>query len=241
MPEQGYSIKLDIFEGPLDLLLHLIKKNELDIYDIPIALITEQYLAYIELMKILNLEIAGEFISLAATLMYIKSKTMLPCSESEDYAQEEDPRAELRDRLLEYQKYKELALHLESCAVTQQQIFSRQTIQSERIQEQYNLPSLEVNLFDLLSAFKYVLDNTKEESLQEIDREQISINEKISEIMEELHHQDGILFINLFKDYRKLEVIITFLALLELIKLNMIRAIQRTIFSDIRIYLAVKD
>ncbi|MFH0926128.1 MAG: segregation/condensation protein A [bacterium] len=238
MIELSYNIKLDIFEGPLDLLLHLIKKNELDVYDIPIVVITEQYLSCIEFMKTLNLDIAGEFLVMAASLMYIKSKTMLPVQESEDLVLEEDPRIELRNQLLEYQKYKEIALTLENFAFTHHQLFTRQEkIDNNFSLQDVDLTSLELTLFDLLSAFKNLFDKAKEEKFHEIDREEVSIQDKISIIIDRLQQQNGLLFKNLFDSYHKLELIITFLALLELIKLKRVRAIQRDIFSDLRIYL----
>ena len=161
-----YTFRLEGFEGPLDLLLHLIQKNELDIFNIPIALITEQYLEYLQLMKVLNLDIAGEYLLMASTLLHIKSKMLLPKSSEGEEEREEDPRAELVRRLLEYQKYKQAALELEKRPLLDRDVFIRLTpAEAEEAPEEERI---EVNLFELLEAFRKVLERVKPEGVHEV-------------------------------------------------------------------------
>ena len=167
----SYEVKLDIFEGPLDLLLYLIRKNELDIYNIPMALITEQYLAHLEMMKALNLDLAGEYLVLAATLVHIKSRMLLPVEEGEKEGEDEtDPRAELVRQLLEYQAFKEVALSLERRNLLDRDVFKRIQAAEETADEQED-PMVEVTLFELIEAFKQVAERMDKEDLLEIDTE----------------------------------------------------------------------
>jgi len=236
-----YQIKLPIFEGPLDLLLHLIREHEINIYDIPIAFITQQYLEYIELLKNLNLEIAGEFLVMASTLIYIKSRTLLPKSEvGTDMEEEgEDPREELVRKLLEYKKYKEAAGLLRDKEIAYKNVFTRKT-ENELPDEDELL--VEVSIFDLLSAFKNVIKNIKSSDTFEISVDEVSVTERINYIMEALGNSPYILFESLFSDMtRKMELIATFLALLELIRLKLVKIQQTKRFSTIRIFKAVEE
>lgn len=236
--EPLYKVKLEVFEGPLDLLLHLIKENEINIYDIPIALVTQQYLEYLEIMKELNIEIAGEFLVLAATLIHIKSKMLLPPSEEKGETEEkmEDPRAELVQRLLEYKRFKEAAEELTSREQYWRDAFSRQPQKPEDLIADGEPSILGLNLFDLLTALKKVLEKIPEEAFYEVTREELSLKDKISMILDILQGKKSITFYELFaKDVTKAEIIITFLALLEIIRMKLVRIFQSEDFGVIRI------
>jgi len=232
----AYTIRLEMFEGPLDLLLHLIHKNELDITNIPIALITEQYLEYLKLMKVLNLDIAGEYLLMASTLLYIKSKILLPASPEEE-EEEEDPRAELMRRLLEYQKYKEAASELEKKPMLDRDVFIRSnpTEQKDTGAEE----RVEVSLFDLLEAFRQILERAKAEEFHEVILDRVSVEEKVQEIFSLLQREKrSIAFQHLFPEKASRRVIIvTFLAILELVKMKLIRVFQMAPFETIRLSL----
>ncbi len=235
--EDIYNIKIPVFEGPFDLLLHLIKENKLDIYDIPIALITGQYLQYIEIMKELNLEIAGEFLVTAATLIHIKSRMLLPADEEAPAEEQEDPRLELVQRLLEYQAFKDAALGLREKEEEWMNIFRREPVKEKEAEtekeEEGDLYLFDVNLFDLLGAFKGMLDKAPPEVV-EITRETLTVKDRISLIMEMLENQDTIRFEDLFKEDRtQPQLIVTFIALLELIRLGLVRAYQEKDFGSI--------
>jgi segregation and condensation protein A len=233
--EEGYKIKLDIFEGPLDLLLALIHKNKIDIYDIPIAFITGQYLEYLALMKDLNIDIAGDFIVMAATLIHIKSKMLLPADERGGQEEEEDPRLELVQRLIEYQSYKEAAFTLKEKEAVWENIFSKEPEwelgESKARPEPY---LINLNLYDLLKALQCVIDKKPFET-GSITKETLTIKDKIAIIMERLElEKEKILFYSLFTDTAtKMEVIITFLALLEILKLGLAYVFQDGEFSHI--------
>ena len=229
-----YNIKTPVFEGPFDLLLHLIKENKIDIYDIPISLITGQYLQYIEVMKELNLEIAGEFLVMAATLIHIKSRTLLPPDEETPAEEQEDPRLELVQRLLEYQTFKDAALSLREKEDNWINVFHREPVTEEKSEtEETELYLFDVNLFDLLGAFKNMLDKAPPEVV-EITRAVLTVKDKISLIMEILENQDTIRFEDLFKEDRtRSQLIVTFIALLELIRLGLVRAYQEKDFGNI--------
>jgi segregation and condensation protein A len=240
-PELPLRVKLEVFEGPLDLLLHLIKKNEIDIYDIPITMITQQYLEYLEVMKSLNLDIAGDFLLMAATLLHIKSKMLLPPSEdelAEEKAEaEEDPRAELVRRLLEYQRFKNAALEMNRSDLLDREVFTRTFYQEEFLKEAEEAVEGEATLFDLLEALKKVLETVSPEEFQEISLEQLSLKDKINEIMEALWEKETLAFQELFTPTTpRREVVITFLALLELLRLRMIKIHQLEHFGTIRIF-----
>ncbi len=230
-----YTFRLEGFEGPLDLLLHLIQKNELDIFNIPIALVTEQYLEYLQLMKVLNLDVAGEYLLMAATLLHIKSKMLLPKSSEEEEGEEEDPRAELVRRLLEYQKYKNAALEIAKRPLLDRDVFIR-LIPAEP-EEEPEEEKIEVNLFELLEAFRKVLERVKSETVHEILLDPMSVEDKIEEILALLEKENrSVAFHRLFPEQasRRL-VVITLLAILELVKMRRIRIFQLAAFDTIRI------
>jgi segregation and condensation protein A len=230
----AYSVKLDIFEGPLDLLLFLIKRDKIDIYDIPIAHITKQYLEYIELMKDLNLEIAGEFIVMAATLMRIKVRMLLPKTQDEE--EEEDPREELVAALLEYRKFKEAAYILKAKEAEQSCWFARRDFSFlEKLPEDEIL--VEASLHDLIVAFKRIQDNQPKETFHHIDYPKVSVKERIEYVLNCLTQKDGVVFTELFSDTPvKLVMVVTFMAILELIRLQKIYIRQTRHFSDIWVF-----
>lgn len=231
------TVKLEIFEGPLDLLLHLIKKNELSITDIPIATITEQYLSTLELMQSLNLDVAGEFLVMAATLIHIKSRMLLPPGENEDEEEEEgDPREELIRRLLEYQRFKEAAEELERRELLSRDVFVRR---SEAPEEAETVGFESLSLFDLLSALRHVLERFPEERIHEIALDAISVREKMSFLLDELRRRGKVIFQSLFETATsRLEVVVTFLAMLELVKIRAIRVWQEERIGPVVIELA---
>jgi segregation and condensation protein A len=232
---QPYTVHLEVFEGPLDLLLHLIKKNKLSITDIPIALITEQYLEYLKLMKVLNLDIAGDYLLMAATLLHIKSRLLLPVSsEGEGEEEEADPRAELIRRLLEYQKYKEASLELEKRPLLDRDVFTRTVLQEKEEPEEERF---EVSLFELLEAFRQVLERVKIESVHEVALETITLEEKIQEILSFLQReQRSMAFHTLFPEQASRRmIVVTFLAILELVKMKAVRIFQAAPFETIRV------
>ena len=237
----NYQCNLDIFEGPLDLLLHLIKEQKMDIYDIRIAEITRQYLTYLDLLSELNLEMVGEYLVMAAELAKIKSKTLLPTSETEEdalAATGEDPRAELMRRLLEYQRYKEAAFELRQKEYDQQQLFSRTGEVVLDNSEQELL--IEANVFDLLTAFQKVLKEKSFKKNYEIKITVLSVSDRIGDILEILNASESITFDSFFTTLNtKQEVIVTFLAILELMRMQLIRSQQARQFDVIRIYAAV--
>ncbi len=236
----AYQIKLEIFEGPMDLLLHLIKKHELDIYSIPIALITQQYLEYIELMKSLDMEVAGEFLVMASTLTHIKSRMLLPPPENPDGDEDGvDPRAELIRRLLEYKSFKEAAGSLEDKEEAWSRVYTRASEAKPDLPADDEPLLFDFHLFDLLAALKDVMARVPDAKF-EITAETVSITEKISQILARLEAADNVLFADLFEgSTSKAQVIGTFLALLELIKTRIVKAVQIEQFGAIRIMKAV--
>ena len=236
----AYEIKLDIFEGPLDLLLYLIKKNEIDIYNIPIALITDQYLQYVEIMRSLNLDLAGEYLVLASTLIYIKSRLLLPREENDDFEDEPDPRAELVKQLLEYQSYKEAALCLDSRLLLERDVFKRSYGVNETDETEDD--ETELNLFDLVKAFQKLVSRMDKQELLEINGERMSLSDRINEIMERLAQVQPLLFTDIIEEVAdRRSVIYTLLAILELMKLRMVKAYQSGPFGVIRIFMAVGE
>jgi segregation and condensation protein A len=236
----AYRVKLDTFEGPLDLLLHLIRTNELNIYDIPIALITEQYLGYIELMQELDLDVAGEFLVMAATLIHIKSRLLLPRPETAatDGISEEDPREALVQRLLEHQKYKAAAELLHERETLRSAQFLRPDASvAEAAGEPYE-PELEVDLFSLLAAFRGVLERANRRPPMVIPPEQISIEDRMRQLLDRLSQSDACGFEDLFSDGdgSRAFLIVTFLALLEMIRLKLVRVFQSGGVGPIRVY-----
>jgi len=231
-----YKVKLEVFEGPLDLLLYLIKKEEINISDIPIARITDQYLEYLELMQLLDLDIAGEFIVMAATLMHIKSRMLLPPDELSDEEAEEDPRAELVKRLLEYKKFKEAASQLAAMESQHKHLFPRVGALEP---EEMPLPKdmlLEANLFDLITAFTKVLRDIPKDVFHEVVKDEFTVSQKMHDILHMIVEKPSIFFMDLFKAAKsKKEMITVFLALLELIRLKTVVVKQSVDFGDIEI------
>ncbi len=237
----AYEIKLEVFEGPLDLLLFLIKKNEIDIYNIPIASITEEYLKHLEAMKSLNLDLAGEYLVMASTLVHIKSRMLLPVSDEDAEMDEEDPRAELVRQLLEYKAFKEAALNLGSRSVLGRDVFKREAF-PERESVRDDQEVLELSIFDLIAAFQKVLSTMKKEDIMEIEGERFSLTDTISEILERLQSAKDMTFNELLGEgFTRRRLVYNFLAILELMKLKMIRARQAAPFGVIRIFLAVEE
>jgi segregation and condensation protein A len=239
----AYEIKLDVFEGPLDLLLYLIKKNEIDIYNIPIALITDQYLDYLEIMRSLNLDLAGEYLVLASTLIHIKSRLLLPREEDDEAEDQQDPRVELVQQLLEYRAYKEAALRLDGRLLLERDVFKRAYSLPE-MQEKGDGDALdiELNLFDLVAAFQKIVVQLGKEDYLQIEGEHMSLADRINEIMHRLTVAGDLVFQDLFDGFADRRMIIyTLLAILELMKLRMIKAYQTGPFGVIRIFRAVED
>ena len=228
--EDIIKIKIPVFEGPFDLLLHLIREHKIDIYDIPISLITSQYLEYIEIMKELNLEIAGDFLVMAATLIQIKSRMLLPPDEEAPSEDQEDPRRELVQRLVEYQRYKEAALDFRTKEDEWLKVFHREPLSDEDEGELY---LFDLSLFDLLDAFRKILDKAPSEMVS-ITKEILTVKNRMSMIMEIIEEHEAVRFEDLFKEgITKIYLIVTFLALLELIRLGLARAYQEREFGNI--------
>lgn len=243
----SYQISLPIFEGPFDLLFHLIEKNEVDIYDIPIAHITAQYLDYIQTMQKMDLDVASEFLVMAANLVAIKAKMLLPKLPKETAEQESeiDPRDELVERLLEYKKFKCVADHLKEREKSWERVYTRPNEDEMYLQffsEENPLEGIE--MINLMDALKDVLDRLDEkEFVGEVQREEFSIRDKMKEINRRLVFQpNGIVFKELFRGRTtRVEVVVTFLALLELIKLRRIQVYQSKLFGEIMIYRRVEE
>jgi segregation and condensation protein A len=236
----AYRVRLESFEGPLDLLIHLIRKNEVNVYDIPLALITEQYLGYIELMQELNLDVAGEFLVMASTLIHIKSKMLLPRPETAatDGEPEEDPREALVRRLLEHQKFKAAAEILHERETLRGAQFMRPHSSVAGAADDEIEPELDVDLFSLITAFKGVLERASRRPRMVLPPEQISIEDRMHQLLGRLSESDACGFEELFNDGdgSRPFMIVTFLALLEMIRLKLIRVFQAGSFGAIRVY-----
>ena len=235
--ETDYKVKLEVFEGPLDLLLYLIKRDEIDIYDISIERITRQYLDYLQAFKELKIDIAGEFVVMAANLIYLKSRSLLPLDQQppEEDAEEDDPRWDLIRQLIEYKKFKEAAAQLHNRALEQERIFTRDG--GSAAISGAPLPLHEVGIFQLIHAFQEVIKRVEaQEDLQEIFGERFSVSDKIEKILERVGDGAPVRFSELFGQIvSRIEIVVTFLALLELIRLNQVRAMQRKMFDEIEI------
>ena len=235
--ESEYKVKLEVFEGPLDLLLYLIKQDEIDIYDVSLERITSQYLQYIQAFKELNIELAGEFIVMAANLIYLKSRSLLPVDQQppEEDAQEDDPRWELIRQLIEYKKFKEAAAELHLRGLEQERIFAREDASVLDTDQALRLG--EVGIFQLINAFQTVIKRIEaRQDVQEIFAERFSVSEKIDAILQCVASGASIRFSDLFGAVvSRVEVVVTFLALLELIRLKQVRAVQKNIFEEIEI------
>lgn len=234
-----YKVSLEIFEGPLDLLLYLIKKDEVDIYDISLERVTTQYLDYIETFKLLNIDLASEFISMAANLMYIKSRTLLPKREQppEEDAEEDDPRWELIRQLIEYKKFKDAAGFLHRREVEQEQIFAHTPLKDNKPVDEEPVPLADASIFDLIRAFQNVLKRFDEaRDFGHIVDDRYTVSDKIEYLMIRIEPGQSMSLQDLFeKATSKVEVIVTFLALLELMKMNQFKARQTGHLGEIKI------
>jgi segregation and condensation protein A len=232
--QEEYKVQLEVFEGPLDLLLYLIRKNEVDIYDIPIGTIAKQYLDYLDLMKMLDLNIAGDFIVMASTLMVIKSRLLLPVDDrpEEEQEEEEDPRWDLVRQLVEYKKFKDAAGYLEELAHYQENVFSREGEHLE-LGPQPDLNFEEVGIFDLITSLNQALARVKDTS-GEIFAERFTVADKVDTLMEMTREGAAISVTDLFRGMQvRAEIVCTFLAMLELIKLNELTVAQDEHFGEI--------
>ena len=238
LPEDAPRIRLPEFEGPLDLLLYLIKRNEVDIHDIPIAPITRQYMEYLDLMKELNLDVAGEFMVMAATLIHIKSKMLVPVdpTEAEGGEELEDPREELVRRLLEFQRYKEAAGVLHQKREIRAATWTRPDAALPAFDDAGE-EMIEAGLYDLIGAFKELLERRKTLLAHEVEHEGKSVEQRMEELLAMLREGQSLEFLALFAtEETKAGMILTFLALLELIRLKRIRDYQRALFGPIRVF-----
>ena len=239
--EESYRVQISEFEGPLDLLLHLIKKNEVDIYNIPIAAITRQYLEYMDLLKELNLDIAGEFLVMAATLLQIKSRMLLPLTQEEEEAEVEDPRAELVRRLLEYQRYRDASQLLSCRNLLGRDIFARKFDSQEVADLKPEDEPADVELFELLEAFQRVLSRISIDTFHDVVADGVSIADRISEVLSVLHAEKNIPFDSLFADGMTRDLlVVTFLSILELAKMKLIRVTQVENLGSIWLSLAAQ-
>lgn len=241
----NYEIKLDVFQGPLDLLLHLIEKDEIDIYNIPIALITDKYLEYIHTIQLLNLEVVGDFLVMAATLMQIKAKMLLPQYDSEfdENIEEEDPRIELAQKLVEYKKIKEASLSLQTLELEQLRIYTRTGGEFADLKVALDHEPLKnLSIWDLMESFKTVLDSLESKPIKAVPKEDISIKQRMTEILDLVTQEGKVLFKTVFHDLTtKLALITCFLAILELIRIRKICAYQEELFGEITLSLSTKE
>jgi segregation and condensation protein A len=238
-PADSFKVALPTFEGPLDLLLHLIREHKIDIFDIPIALITEKYLEHLEKMREINLDIAGEFLVMAATLTHLKSRLLLPRQETpaEDKAEEQkDPREELVRRLLEYQKYKESAETLARQDILDRDVFARKVAVERLPIPDEEIGLAEISIYKLIEALDRVLKRLEPKFQHEVVRERLSISDAIHKLADRLNREGQVSFFQLFEGQRqRQQVIITFLALLEMCKLKLIRVFQTEAEAEILI------
>jgi segregation and condensation protein A len=234
---EDYPVRLQNFEGPLDLLLHLIKKHELDIYDIPIAIITQQYLEYLDMMQELNLEVAGEFLVMAATLIHVKSRMLLPRPDPSQEDPAEDPREALVRRLLEHQKFKAAAELLHEKEIQRSAQWARPDERVAGVVGEPPEPEIEVDLFSLMAAFRQVIERARQRPKIVLPAEQLPIETRIEQLLARLSTSEACGFEDLFEDVAtRAGMIVTFLALLEMIRLKLVRVFQQGAFGPIRIY-----
>jgi len=232
----SYRVKLAVFEGPLDLLLHLIKKEEVDIYDIPVARITDEYLQYLNLLETMNLDVAGEYLVMAATLTHIKSRMLLPPSEDDTEEPDEDPRTDLVQQLVEYQRYREAAMALGERAVLTRDVFRRDPAAAETDQGE-GIRLRDVSVTDLLEAFREVMERALRESFHEIVTEEISVDECVELIVRRMEMDGPLRFRDLFAGApSRRRMVATFLALLELVKRQAIQARQEEDGAEILLF-----
>jgi len=235
MPDDIYRVQItDIFEGPLDLLVHLIKKNEVDIYDIPIALITKQYLDYIQWLKSMNIELAGDFLVMAATLAQVKSKMLLPAAEDDE--DQEDPRQEITRPLMEYLKLKSAADDLAGRTLLGKDTFTREHGDEDYLSDE-DEDMIKIGLFELIDAFQKILKNVSSDHLVDLTADNISVKDRIYEIVDIFEKQNSVTFNELFSlKADKSDVIVTFLAILEMVRLNLVRMAQNVKTGIIRLF-----
>jgi segregation and condensation protein A len=232
----SYRVKLEIFEGPLDLLLHLIKKEEVDVYDIPVARITDEYLQYLNLLETMNLDVAGEFLVMAATLTHIKSRMLLPPSEDETEEPDEDPRADLVHQLVEYQRFREAAVKLGERSVLERDVFRRDPAVPETDQGE-GVRLRDVTVADLLEAFREVMERALRESFHEVITEEISVSECVDVIVRRIEVDGAMRFRDLFAGApSRKRMVATFLALLELVKRQFVVARQEEDGAEILLF-----
>lgn len=232
----SYRVKLEVFEGPLDLLLHLIKKEEVDVYDIPVARITDEYLRYLDLLDSMNLDVAGEYLVMAATLTHIKSRMLLPPSEEETEEPDEDPRADLVHQLVEYQRFREAAVALGERPVLDRDVFRRDAEVPDRDQGE-GVRLRDVTVADLLEAFREVMERALRESFHEIVHEDISVDECVQVIVRRMEMDGPMRFRDLFAGLpSRRRLVATFLALLELVKRQAIHARQEEDGGEILLF-----
>ncbi len=228
--EGKYGVKLPQFEGPLDLLLHLIRKEKIDIYDIPIALITERYLEYIKLMEDLNITVAAEFLEMAATLIYIKSKMLLPVEDTEEEEEFEDPRKELVERLIEHEKFQDLAQEL--YVINEIEGGSYHKGRMEKILDE-NEELVNVTIFDLIDAYKNILKKLEERKFEIIERDDLTVEMAISNLKEKLEKKNRLSFFSLIRDGTLKMVVTYFIAILEICRQKIVKLKQTEDYSDI--------
>ncbi len=235
MEESLYHVRLDeIFEGPMDLLVHLIRKNELDIYDIPIALITEQYLEYLEWMQAMNIDYAGDFLLMASTLTQLKSRMLLPVHEGQD--EEEDLMQEITRPLVEYLQMKSVADQLVERNLLGEKTFIRTPDRGEFLTGPDD-EFIKIGLFELIDAFQKILERIPDDHRVEMSADEISVKDKITQIVDILEVKQSITFMELFSDNPdRFEIIVTFLAILEMVKLTLIRMVQHVQTGVLRIF-----
>jgi segregation and condensation protein A len=233
--DEHYRVRLqDVFEGPMDLLIHLIKKAEVDIYDIPIARITDQYMEYLEWMKQMNIDFAGDFILMASTLTHIKSRMLLPVQVGEE--EEEDPRLEITRPLLEYLKIKSAAEQLAERDLLGDKTFTRKP-DAETLESAKEDQVIRIGLFELIDAFQNILDKVSKDHRVDLSRERVSVQERITQLTDLLEKKESMTFDEFFADSReRADIIVTFLAILEMAKLNLIRIAQHVPTGIIRVF-----
>jgi segregation and condensation protein A len=233
-PLRQLPVRLALFEGPLDLLLHLCRDNKVDITDIPIAAITEQYLAYLDMMRTLNLEVAGEFLVVAATLLHIKSRLLLPVEETPEGEEGDDPRRDLVRQLLEYQRFKEAGLALRGLEERRSAIFARESLGPEG-PPRTDYP-LEVSMIDLLAALRRVIEQMPKTQQVQLEPDRLSVAQRIAEVLELMAAGGELRFEELFRGAREVgDVVVTFLAVLELVRLRLVRIWQAVAYGEIRV------
>jgi segregation and condensation protein A len=234
---ESYRVKLEIFEGPLDLLLYLVKKNEYDIFDIPIYEITKQYMDHIDYMQVLNLDVAGEYLVMASTLALIKSKLLLPPLPTEDDEEEEDPRMELALRLMEYERFKEAADKLDNFDILMRDVFLKGAETSLSVDDEV---LEDLSIYQLVSALRKVLMEAPKDTVHEVDIQELSLIQRIAELSELISERGEMVFEELFeRGSETMVIVVTFLALLELIKNRIVRIYQAQPFGTIRIFSAI--